>query len=174
MSARGWGHIPELRAQSEQRLHSCPPPTPPQATCTLLPGHPAWTTWASSRTCVSSVAVCCTSERGWGPGGTWGADTGAMWALTWLCLGSGAYSLTLQDLAVRALGLRALQEISSGMVLIHHNPQLCFLQKVPWDSIFRHPRQHLFQTHNKAPEQCGEDNPSPSAHGPQGRAVGWG
>lgn len=107
-------------------------------------------------------------------GGHGGADTGAMWALTWLCLGSGAYSLTLQDLAVRALGLRALQEISSGMVLIHHNPQLCFLQKVPWDSIFRHPRQHLFQTHNKAPEQCGEDNPSPRAHGPQGRAVRWG
>ncbi|XP_035168930.1 receptor tyrosine-protein kinase erbB-2, partial [Oxyura jamaicensis] len=70
------------------------------------------------------------------------------------CLGSGAYSLTLRDLAVRALGLRALQEISSGMVLVHHNPQLCFLQKVPWDNIFRHPRQRLFQTHNKPPEQC--------------------
>ncbi|PKK18148.1 erb-b2 receptor tyrosine kinase 2 [Columba livia] len=50
--------------------------------------------------------------------------------------------------------LRALREISSGMVLVHHNPQLCFLQKVPWDSIFRNPRQHLFQTHNKPPEQC--------------------
>ncbi|OXB63657.1 hypothetical protein ASZ78_008972 [Callipepla squamata] len=69
-------------------------------------------------------------------------------------LHNGAYSLTLRELAVRALGLRALQEISSGMVLIHHNPQLCFLQKVPWDSIFRHPRQRLFQTHNKPPEQC--------------------
>ncbi|KAJ7415102.1 Receptor tyrosine-protein kinase erbB-2 [Willisornis vidua] len=66
----------------------------------------------------------------------------------------GAYSLTLRDLAVQALGLRALQEISSGMVLVHHNPQLCFLQKVPWDSIFRNPRQRLFQTHNKPPEQC--------------------
>lgn len=81
------------------------------------------------------------------------------WALTRPCLGSGAYSLTLRDLAVRALGLRALQEISSGMVLVHHNPQLCFLQKVPWDRIFRHPRQRLFQTHNKPPEQCGEDPP---------------
>uniref|UniRef100_A0A8B9CP34 Receptor protein-tyrosine kinase n=1 Tax=Anser brachyrhynchus TaxID=132585 RepID=A0A8B9CP34_9AVES len=69
-------------------------------------------------------------------------------------LHNGAYSLTLRDLAVRALGLRALQEISSGMVLVHHNPQLCFLQKVPWDTIFRHPRQRLFQTHNKPPEQC--------------------
>ncbi|XP_054505478.2 receptor tyrosine-protein kinase erbB-2 [Agelaius phoeniceus] len=69
-------------------------------------------------------------------------------------LHNGAYSLTLQDLAVQALGLRALQEISSGMVLVHHNPQLCFLQKVPWHSIFRNPRQRLFQTHNKPPEQC--------------------
>lgn len=76
--------------------------------------------------------------------------------LTRGCLGSGAYSLTLQDLAVQALGLRALQEISSGMVLVHHNPQLCFLQKVPWHSIFRNPRQRLFQTYNKPPEQCGK------------------
>uniref|UniRef100_A0A8B9W022 Receptor protein-tyrosine kinase n=1 Tax=Anas zonorhyncha TaxID=75864 RepID=A0A8B9W022_9AVES len=70
-------------------------------------------------------------------------------------LHNGAYSLTLRDLAVRALGLRALQEISSGMVLVHHNPQLCFLQKVPWERIFRHPRQRLFQTHNKPPEHEG-------------------
>lgn len=76
--------------------------------------------------------------------------------LTRGCLGSGAYSLTLQDLAVQALGLRALREISSGMVLVHHNPQLCFLQKVPWQSIFRNPRQRLFQTHNKPPKQCGK------------------
>ncbi|XP_064380782.1 receptor tyrosine-protein kinase erbB-2 [Dromaius novaehollandiae] len=69
-------------------------------------------------------------------------------------LHNGAYSLTLRDLAVTALGLRSLREISSGMVLVHHNPQLCFLQKVPWDSIFRNPRQRLFQTHNKPPEQC--------------------
>lgn len=88
----------------------------------------------------------------------WG-DTGRTQGLTRGCLGSGAYSLTLQDLAVQALGLRALREISSGMVLVHHNPQLCFLQKVPWHSIFRNPRQRLFQTHNKPPEQCGERGP---------------
>nr|XP_025973633.1 receptor tyrosine-protein kinase erbB-2 [Dromaius novaehollandiae] len=75
-------------------------------------------------------------------------------------LHNGAYSLTLRDLAVTALGLRSLREISSGMVLVHHNPQLCFLQKVPWDSIFRNPRQRLFQTHNKPPEQCGKGLPS--------------
>lgn len=45
------------------------------------------------------------------------------------------------------------------MVLVHHNPQLCFLQKVPWGSIFRNPRQRLFQTHNKPPEQCGKQHP---------------
>uniref|UniRef100_A0A8C5NL27 Receptor protein-tyrosine kinase n=1 Tax=Junco hyemalis TaxID=40217 RepID=A0A8C5NL27_JUNHY len=90
-----------------------------------------------------------TLEGHGGHGGTRGQA-----CLTRGCLGSGAYSLTLQDLAVQALGLRALQEISSGMVLVHHNPQLCFLQKVPWHSIFRNPRQRLFQTHNKPPEQC--------------------
>lgn len=88
-----------------------------------------------------------------------GTRWGCLHVLTRRCLGSGAYSLTLQDLGVQALGLRALQEISSGMVLIHHNPQLCFLQKVPWGSIFRNPRQRLFQTHNKPPEQCGKWHP---------------
>lgn len=82
------------------------------------------------------------------------------------CLGSGAYSLTLRELAVQALGLRALREISSGMVLVHHNPRLCFLQKVPWHSIFRNPRQRLFQSHNKPPEQCGE-------RGPRGGGSWW-
>lgn len=96
-------------------------------------------------------------DAGWGDTGWWWG--GGLHAFTRRCLGSGAYSLTLRDLAVRALGLRALQEISSGMVLVHHNPQLCFLQKVPWGSIFRNPRQRLFQTHNKPPEQCGKQHP---------------
>uniref|UniRef100_A0A8D2LAS0 Receptor tyrosine-protein kinase erbB-2 n=1 Tax=Varanus komodoensis TaxID=61221 RepID=A0A8D2LAS0_VARKO len=70
--------------------------------------------------------------------------------------GSGIYSLTLQNLNITSLGLRSLQEISSGMVLIHHNPNLCFIQNVPWGDIFRKPRQTLFQNDNKPAEQCGE------------------
>uniref|UniRef100_A0A670JV61 Receptor protein-tyrosine kinase n=1 Tax=Podarcis muralis TaxID=64176 RepID=A0A670JV61_PODMU len=38
---------------------------------------------------------------------------------------NGVYSLTLQNLNISSFGLRSLQEISSGMVLIHHNPNLC-------------------------------------------------
>uniref|UniRef100_A0A8C0JDR7 receptor protein-tyrosine kinase n=1 Tax=Chelonoidis abingdonii TaxID=106734 RepID=A0A8C0JDR7_CHEAB len=58
-------------------------------------------------------------------------------------LHNGAYSLTLQNLSIVSLGLRSLQEISSGMVLVHQNPNLCFLQKVPWKAIFRNRRQTL-------------------------------
>ncbi|XP_058038818.1 receptor tyrosine-protein kinase erbB-2 isoform X3 [Ahaetulla prasina] len=68
---------------------------------------------------------------------------------------NGAYSLTLQNLNISWLGLRSLQEISSGMVLIHHNPNLCFIQNVPWGDIFRNPRQKLFHNDNNSPEQCG-------------------
>uniref|UniRef100_A0A8D2LAW7 Receptor protein-tyrosine kinase n=1 Tax=Varanus komodoensis TaxID=61221 RepID=A0A8D2LAW7_VARKO len=67
---------------------------------------------------------------------------------------NGIYSLTLQNLNITSLGLRSLQEISSGMVLIHHNPNLCFIQNVPWGDIFRKPRQTLFQNDNKPAEQC--------------------
>uniref|UniRef100_A0A0F7Z597 Receptor protein-tyrosine kinase n=2 Tax=Crotalus adamanteus TaxID=8729 RepID=A0A0F7Z597_CROAD len=67
---------------------------------------------------------------------------------------NGAYSLMLQNLNISSLGLRSLQEISSGMVLIHHNPNLCFIQNVPWDDIFRNPRQKLFHNDNNSPEQC--------------------
>ncbi|KAH0626879.1 hypothetical protein JD844_002155 [Phrynosoma platyrhinos] len=67
---------------------------------------------------------------------------------------NGAYSLTLQHLNITSLGLRSLQEISSGMVLIHHNPNLCFIQSVPWGDIFRTPRQTLFQYDNNPAEQC--------------------
>ncbi|KAF7239165.1 Receptor tyrosine-protein kinase erbB-2 [Varanus komodoensis] len=69
-------------------------------------------------------------------------------------IGYGIYSLTLQNLNITSLGLRSLQEISSGMVLIHHNPNLCFIQNVPWGDIFRKPRQTLFQNDNKPAEQC--------------------
>uniref|UniRef100_A0A8D0GMK9 Receptor protein-tyrosine kinase n=1 Tax=Sphenodon punctatus TaxID=8508 RepID=A0A8D0GMK9_SPHPU len=69
-------------------------------------------------------------------------------------LHNGAYSLTLQNLSISWLGLRSLREVSSGMVLMHRNPNLCFIQRVPWDDLFRNPRQTLFQTENRPPEQC--------------------
>uniref|UniRef100_A0A670JVB9 Receptor tyrosine-protein kinase erbB-2 n=1 Tax=Podarcis muralis TaxID=64176 RepID=A0A670JVB9_PODMU len=69
---------------------------------------------------------------------------------------NGVYSLTLQNLNISSFGLRSLQEISSGMVLIHHNPNLCFIQNVPWEAIFKNPRQTLFQNDNN-PECIHED-----------------
>ncbi|XP_062994522.1 receptor tyrosine-protein kinase erbB-2 [Elgaria multicarinata webbii] len=69
-------------------------------------------------------------------------------------LHKGIYSLTLQNLNITSLGLHSLQEISSGMVLIHHNPNLCLIQSVPWGDIFRKPRQTLFQNDNNLAEQC--------------------
>lgn len=40
---------------------------------------------------------------------------------------SGAYSLTLQGLGIRWLGLRSLRELGSGLALIHRNARLCFV-----------------------------------------------
>ncbi|KAJ7313588.1 hypothetical protein JRQ81_005105 [Phrynocephalus forsythii] len=67
---------------------------------------------------------------------------------------NGVYSLTLKHLNITSFGLRSLQEISSGMVLIHHNPHLCFIQSIPWGSIFRNPRQTLFENDNSPDVQC--------------------
>ncbi|XP_075767641.1 receptor tyrosine-protein kinase erbB-2 [Pelodiscus sinensis] len=69
-------------------------------------------------------------------------------------LHNGAYALTLQNLPIVSLGLRSLREISSGMVLAHQNPNLCFLQNVPWGELFRSRRQMFFQTASKPVAQC--------------------
>lgn len=67
---------------------------------------------------------------------------------------NGVYSLTLQNLTITSLGLRSLLEISNGIVLIQHNPNLCFIQTVPWQTFFRNSRQTLFQNNNKPDDQC--------------------
>ncbi|XP_020654963.3 receptor tyrosine-protein kinase erbB-2 isoform X1 [Pogona vitticeps] len=67
---------------------------------------------------------------------------------------NGVYSLTLKHLNITSFGLRSLQEISSGMVLIHHNPHLCFIQSIPWGDIFRNPRQTLFENDNSPEALC--------------------
>ncbi|XP_064421448.1 receptor tyrosine-protein kinase erbB-2 [Latimeria chalumnae] len=67
---------------------------------------------------------------------------------------NGVYSLELQNLSISSLGLRSLNEISGGLVLIHENPSLCFIDKIPWSKIFRGSRQGLIQLANKSPQQC--------------------
>uniref|UniRef100_K7FH73 Receptor protein-tyrosine kinase n=1 Tax=Pelodiscus sinensis TaxID=13735 RepID=K7FH73_PELSI len=69
-------------------------------------------------------------------------------------LHNGAYALTLQNLPIVSLGLRSLREISSGMVLAHQNPNLCFLQNVPWGELFRSRRQMFFPPGWRANSQC--------------------
>lgn len=73
-----------------------------------------------------------------------------------LHLHSGAYSLTLQGLGIRSLGLRSLRELGSGLALIHRNTQLCFVHTVPWHQLFRNPHQALLHTGNRPEEECGK------------------
>lgn len=69
---------------------------------------------------------------------------------------SGAYSLTLQGLGIRWLGLRSLRELGSGLALIHRNTHLCFVHTVPWDQLFRNPHQALLHSGNRPEEECGK------------------
>ncbi|XP_040856954.1 receptor tyrosine-protein kinase erbB-2 isoform X14 [Ochotona curzoniae] len=69
-------------------------------------------------------------------------------------LHDGAYSLTLQGLGIRWLGLRSLRELGSGLALIHRNPRLCFVHTVPWEQLFRNPHQALLQSGNRPESEC--------------------
>ncbi|XP_070250268.1 receptor tyrosine-protein kinase erbB-2 isoform X1 [Myotis yumanensis] len=66
----------------------------------------------------------------------------------------GAYSLTLQGLGIRWLGLRSLRELGSGLALIHRNAHLCFVHTVPWDQLFRNPHQALLHSANRPEDEC--------------------
>ncbi|KAJ8781525.1 hypothetical protein J1605_011024 [Eschrichtius robustus] len=69
-------------------------------------------------------------------------------------LHDGAYSLTLQGLGIRWLGLRSLRELGSGLALIHRNARLCFVHTVPWDQLFRNPHQALLHSANRPEVEC--------------------
>ncbi|XP_044152280.1 receptor tyrosine-protein kinase erbB-2 [Bufo gargarizans] len=70
---------------------------------------------------------------------------------------NGAYSLVIRNLSISSLGLRSLKEVSSGIVLIEGNSNLCFLDTVPWTKIFRNSRQTILQTGNKPQTTCEEE-----------------
>ncbi|XP_071967601.1 receptor tyrosine-protein kinase erbB-2 isoform X2 [Engystomops pustulosus] len=70
---------------------------------------------------------------------------------------NGAYSLVIRNLSISSLGLRSLEEISSGVVLIEGNSNLCFLDTVPWSNIFRNSRQTFLKTENKPQTTCEKD-----------------
>ncbi|XP_030077832.1 receptor tyrosine-protein kinase erbB-2 [Microcaecilia unicolor] len=70
-------------------------------------------------------------------------------------LHNGVYSLTLHNLHITSLGFRSLAEISSGMVDIHQNSNLCFIDTVPWKTeIFKNSRQELLASANKPTDTC--------------------
>ncbi|KAM7370854.1 hypothetical protein PAMP_010368 [Pampus punctatissimus] len=70
----------------------------------------------------------------------------------------GVFSLAIQNLHIQSLGLRSLRSISGGLVLLHNNPQLCYTNSLPWESLL-HPTQgpHYIVSYNQDPKVCGEE-----------------
>ncbi|XP_018419100.1 PREDICTED: receptor tyrosine-protein kinase erbB-2 [Nanorana parkeri] len=69
-------------------------------------------------------------------------------------LHNGAYSLVVRNLSISSLGLRSLKEVSSGLVLLEANANLCYLDSVQWTKIFKNPRQGILKTTNKPQNEC--------------------
>uniref|UniRef100_A0A3P8Z8I7 Receptor protein-tyrosine kinase n=1 Tax=Esox lucius TaxID=8010 RepID=A0A3P8Z8I7_ESOLU len=69
----------------------------------------------------------------------------------------GVFSLAIQSIQIHSLGLRSLQSISGGLVLLHNNSQLCFTQELPWGALL-HPTQgpHRIVNSNQDPEKLSE------------------
>ncbi|KAL0984479.1 hypothetical protein UPYG_G00142050 [Umbra pygmaea] len=67
----------------------------------------------------------------------------------------GVFSLAVQSIQIRFLGLRSLQSISGGLVLLHNNSQLCYTQNLPWATLL-HPTQgpHRIVNGNQDPALC--------------------
>ncbi|KAJ7984445.1 hypothetical protein DPEC_G00354910 [Dallia pectoralis] len=67
----------------------------------------------------------------------------------------GVFSLAVQSIQIDSLGLRSLQSISGGLVLIYNNSQLCYTQDLPWGSLL-HPTQgpHRIVNANQDPRNC--------------------
>ncbi|XP_069763300.1 receptor tyrosine-protein kinase erbB-2-like [Narcine bancroftii] len=67
---------------------------------------------------------------------------------------SGAYALLVQNLQIQSLGLRSLKEISNGLVLIHQNPNLCYVNTIPWRQLFKKDHQEELITANRPQDVC--------------------
>lgn len=67
----------------------------------------------------------------------------------------GVFSLAVQNLHIRSLGLRSLHSVSGGLVLLYNNPQLCYTSSLPWHSLL-HPTQgpHRIVRSNQDPQVC--------------------
>uniref|UniRef100_A0A4W3HM46 Receptor protein-tyrosine kinase n=1 Tax=Callorhinchus milii TaxID=7868 RepID=A0A4W3HM46_CALMI len=68
---------------------------------------------------------------------------------------SGAYALLVQNLHnIESLGLRSLKEISNGLVFVHQNPALCYIDSILWSRIFRNPQQEARIIDNQPSDNC--------------------
>uniref|UniRef100_A0A3Q3J357 Receptor protein-tyrosine kinase n=1 Tax=Monopterus albus TaxID=43700 RepID=A0A3Q3J357_MONAL len=67
----------------------------------------------------------------------------------------GVFSLAIQNLHIRSLGLRSLRSVSGGLVLLHNNSQLCYTTSLPWGSLL-HPTEgpQRIVSHNQDPKVC--------------------
>uniref|UniRef100_A0A8C5MH07 Receptor protein-tyrosine kinase n=1 Tax=Leptobrachium leishanense TaxID=445787 RepID=A0A8C5MH07_9ANUR len=65
----------------------------------------------------------------------------------------GRYSLALVKLPVKSLGLRSLKEISDGDVIIKTNHNLCYVNTIQWENMFR-TSQHTKIDDNGNPQAC--------------------
>lgn len=79
-----------------------------------------------------------------------------------LSLFRGVFSLAIQNLHIRSLGLRSLRSVSGGLVLLHNNSQLCYTSSLPW-GILLHPTQgpHRIVSQNQDAQLCGGCNAMP-------------
>lgn len=67
----------------------------------------------------------------------------------------GVFSLGVQSLQIKSLGLRSLRSVSGGIVLIHNNSRLCYTSSLPWNSLL-HPTQgpNLISNKNQDQQTC--------------------
>uniref|UniRef100_A0AAQ5XA83 Receptor tyrosine-protein kinase erbB-2 n=1 Tax=Amphiprion ocellaris TaxID=80972 RepID=A0AAQ5XA83_AMPOC len=67
----------------------------------------------------------------------------------------GVFSLAVQNLHIRSLGLRSLRSVSGGLVLMYNNSQLCYTSSLPWNTLL-HPTQgpHRIVRQNQDPQVC--------------------
>ncbi|XP_061876805.1 melanoma receptor tyrosine-protein kinase-like [Entelurus aequoreus] len=56
------------------------------------------------------------------------------------------------------LGLRSLEEVSAGNVIVKDNPQLCYTRSDQWGSLFRSPDQLIKLKNVMAPQLCQQQN----------------
>ncbi|XP_037319031.2 receptor tyrosine-protein kinase erbB-2 isoform X1 [Pungitius pungitius] len=70
----------------------------------------------------------------------------------------GVFSLAVQNLHIRSLGLRSLRSVSGGLVLLHNNSRLCYTGSLPWDSLL-HPTEgpHRIVSRNQDAQLCEEE-----------------